>query len=79
MSEQVTTIWFCGPARKLMFWVSSMDSIMGGFPAFLGTGSFTMLKRTFDGALTLTMQFLIEHGGLLKNEAGRLRKLVSKG
>jgi len=37
-----------------------------------------MLKRAFDGALTPMMQFLIEHEGLSKNEAGELRKLVSK-
>jgi BlaI family penicillinase repressor len=35
-----------------------------------------MLKRAFDGALTPMMQFLIEHEGLSKEEASRLRKLV---
>jgi BlaI family penicillinase repressor len=38
-----------------------------------------MLKRAFDGALTPMMQFLIEHGGLSKEEAAQLRKLVNKG
>ncbi len=37
-----------------------------------------MLKRAFDGALTPMMQFLIEHGGLSKEEAAQLRKLVNK-
>ncbi|MHC4457703.1 MAG: BlaI/MecI/CopY family transcriptional regulator [Planctomycetota bacterium] len=37
-----------------------------------------MLKRAFDGALTPMMQFLIEHGGLSKDESERLRKLVKK-
>lgn len=36
-----------------------------------------MLKRAFDGALTPMMQFLIEHEGLSKEEASRLRKLVN--
>jgi len=37
-----------------------------------------MLKRAFDGALTPMMQFLIEHEGLSKNEASKLRELVNK-
>lgn len=37
-----------------------------------------MLKRAFDGALTPMMQFLIEHGGLSKEEAAQVRKLVNK-
>jgi len=36
-----------------------------------------MLKRAFDGALTPMMQFLIEHEGLSKEEASRLRELVN--
>lgn len=37
-----------------------------------------MLKRAFDGALTPMMQFLIEHEGLSKQEASKLRQLVNK-
>ena len=37
-----------------------------------------MLKRAFNGALTPMMQFLIEHEGLSKNEASKLRELVKK-
>jgi len=37
-----------------------------------------MLKRAFEGALTPMMQFLIEHGGLSKEESAQLRKLVNK-
>lgn len=37
-----------------------------------------MLKRAFNGALTPMMQFLIEHGGLSKDESAQLRKLVKK-
>jgi BlaI family penicillinase repressor len=37
-----------------------------------------MLKRAFDGALTPMMQFLIEHEGLSKDEAAKLRELVDK-
>ncbi|MHC4203957.1 MAG: BlaI/MecI/CopY family transcriptional regulator [Planctomycetota bacterium] len=36
-----------------------------------------MLKRAFDGALTPMMQFLIEHEGISKEEASKLRKLVN--
>ncbi len=37
-----------------------------------------MLKRAFDGALTPMMQFLLEHGGLSKQEASELRKLIAR-
>jgi BlaI family penicillinase repressor len=37
-----------------------------------------MLKRAFDGALTPMMQFLIEQGGLSRDEAAQLRQLVRK-
>ncbi len=37
-----------------------------------------MLKRAFDGALTPMMQFLIEHEGLSREEASKLRELVDK-
>ena len=37
-----------------------------------------MLKRAFNGALTPMMQFLIEHEGLSKEEAAKLRELVDK-
>jgi BlaI family penicillinase repressor len=37
-----------------------------------------MLKRAFNGALTPMMQFLIEHEGLSKEEASKLRMLVEK-
>jgi BlaI family penicillinase repressor len=37
-----------------------------------------MLQRAFDGALTPMMQFLIEHEGLSKEEASRLRELIRK-
>jgi BlaI family penicillinase repressor len=37
-----------------------------------------MLMRAFDGALTPMMQFLIEQGGLSKDEAAQLRQLVRK-
>ena len=37
-----------------------------------------MLKRAFDGALTPMMQFLIEHEGISKDEASKLRELVKK-
>jgi len=37
-----------------------------------------MLKRAFNGALTPMMQFLIEHEGLSKSEAAKLRQFVSR-
>ncbi len=37
-----------------------------------------MLKRAFDGALTPMMQFLIEHEGVSKDDAARLRELVGE-
>jgi BlaI family penicillinase repressor len=37
-----------------------------------------MLRRAFDGALTPMMQFLIEHEGISKQEASKLRQLVNK-
>jgi BlaI family transcriptional regulator, penicillinase repressor len=50
--------------------VSEVDARRGEFRR--------MLKRAFDGALTPMMQFLIEHEGLSKEEAARLRVLVRK-
>ncbi len=37
-----------------------------------------MLERAFGGALTPMLKFLIEHEGLSKEEAAKLRELVSK-
>ena len=37
-----------------------------------------MLKRAFDGALTPMLQFLVEHEGISRDEAQRLRELASK-
>ena len=50
--------------------ISEVDAKQGEFHK--------MLKRAFDGALTPMMQFLIEHEGLSKTEAEKLRKLVNK-
>ena len=50
--------------------VSEVDARRGEFRK--------MLKRAFDGALTPMMQFLIEHEGLSKKEAYKLRELVKK-
>ena len=50
--------------------ISELDAKRGEFRK--------MLKRAFDGALTPMLQFLIEHEGLSKEEASRLRKLVNK-
>jgi len=37
-----------------------------------------MLKRAFGGALTPMLKFLIEHEGLSKEEAAKLRRLVNE-
>jgi BlaI family penicillinase repressor len=37
-----------------------------------------MLKRSFGGALTPLLKFLIEHEGLSKEEAAQLREFVNK-
>jgi len=37
-----------------------------------------MLKRSFGGALTPLLKFLIEHEGLSKEEAAQLRELVNR-
>ena len=50
--------------------ISEVDAKQGEFRK--------MLKRAFDGALTPMMQFLIEHEGLSKTEAEKLRRLVNK-
>jgi len=50
--------------------VSEVDAKRGEFRK--------MLKRAFNGALTPLMQFLIEHEGLSKQEASKLRQFVNK-